>query len=248
MNGTITGLPAAAGQVGGPSDLPADLPLTRPTVLLTDLEGTTSSLRFVQQVLFPYARAHLADFVARHAQLAEVQAALAATAPSTRPVQELLDWIDQDRKHGALKALQGCIWESGYARGELLGHFWPDAVNGMRRLAGQGIRLGVYSSGSVRAQQLLFRHSVAGDVSQLISHWFDTAVGPKQSPASYQQIEAALGVAAAQVLFLSDVPAELDAARTAGFQTCCIERGEQGYPPAHAHPVRTSFDQLVFAG
>ena len=216
--------------------------------VVTDLEGTTTSLAFVRDTLFPYASQALAAFVADHPQAPEVQAAIAvarAAVPTQRPADTLLGWIAQDRKIGELKALQGLIWRRGYQEGALRGHLWPDAVEGLQALARRGVRLAVFSSGSVEAQQLLFRHSVAGDLSGLIEAWFDTGTGPKRDAASYQRIAAALALPCSEVLFLSDVPAELDAARAAGMRTCCLERGEDGDPPPHTHRSARDFGQLA---
>jgi enolase-phosphatase E1 len=215
--------------------------------VLTDIEGTTTALAFVRNTLFPYARARIGSFVAAHGDLPEVAAALAAARqadPGRDALGTLLSWSDADRKIGELKALQGRIWRQGYADGELRGHLWPDAVTGLQRLSSRGLRLAVFSSGSVEAQQLLFRHSIAGDLSALFAGWFDTRIGAKQEPAAYRAIAAELGEAPGSILFLSDVPAELDAALAAGLRTCCLERGEEGPPPAHRHPRATSFDTL----
>lgn len=219
--------------------------------VLTDLEGTTTALAFVRDTLFPYARGRLPDFLAQHADDPTVQAARAAAldeAPDQPPLATLQAWIDQDRKHTALKALQGLIWRSGYQDGALRGHFWPDAVDGLRALAARGLTLAVFSSGSVEAQQLLFRHSVAGDLSGLISAWFDTRCGAKRDPDAYRHIAGILAVPPEAILFLSDVPAELDAARVAGLRTCCLERGEAGDPPPHDHARAVDFRSLPLDG
>jgi enolase-phosphatase E1 len=215
--------------------------------ILTDLEGTTTALAFVKETLFPYASEHLADFVARHPQSSAVLEACAAArqgSPESAPVETLRAWIRADRKIGVLKTLQGRIWREGYMQGALRGHLWPDAVVGLQRMAASGLRLAVFSSGSVEAQQLLFRHSVAGDLSGLIEAWFDTSTGPKQAASSYASIAASLGIAPQAILFLSDSPPELDAARDAGLRTCCIERGEAGDPPPHDHPRAADFTPL----
>lgn len=174
--------------------------------ILTDIEGTTSSIAFVAEVLFPYARAHLAAYVAAHpAETAPILAEVAASDPGD-PVATLLRWIDEDRKATPLKALQGMIWSDGYASGAFRGHIYPDAVAGLQRWHAAGIALYVFSSGSVPAQKLLFGHSDAGDLTPLFSGYFDTTTGPKREAASYAKIAEAIGIAPADVLFLSDTP------------------------------------------
>ncbi|HTM21725.1 MAG TPA: acireductone synthase [Kofleriaceae bacterium] len=204
--------------------------------ILTDLEGTTSSIAFVKEVLFPYARAHLREFLAshpavraelaRHYQVDDVTAAVDAAMAA-------------DSKETRLKQLQGLIWADGYQRGELAAHFYGDAVAALRAWHAAGHSLHVYSSGSVQAQHLFFRHSVAGDLEPLITGWFDTEIGGKRDPDSYRRIAAVVGAAP---LFLSDVVAELDAARAAGCDTVLVDR-RQDYPEPRTcdHPRVESF-------
>jgi enolase-phosphatase E1 len=193
--------------------------------VVTDLEGTTSSIAFVKEVLFPYARRSLPGFVAAHAGEPEVQRWLRAVAPDdATAVTTLLRWIDEDRKETALKALQGLIWRAGYEQGAYRAHFYPDAVAALRAWHAAGHPVYVYSSGSVGAQQLFFRYSDAGDLTGLVSGWFDTETGPKREAASYTRIAAAVGHAPADIRFLSDVVAELDAARVAGMATVLVDR------------------------
>lgn len=189
--------------------------------VLTDIEGTTSSIAFVAGTLFPYARAHLADYVAAHP--AET-APILAEVGTTDPVATLLQWIDEDRKATPLKTLQGMIWADGYASGAFTGHVYADAVAGLQRWHAAGVRLYVFSSGSVAAQKLLFGHSDAGDLTPLFSGYFDTATGPKRQAASYTKIAASIGEAPADVLFLSDTPEEVAAARAAGMAIVLIDR------------------------
>jgi enolase-phosphatase E1 len=192
--------------------------------ILTDIEGTTSSIAFVAEVLFPYARARLADYVAAHpAETAPILAEVAATEPGDA-VATLLRWIDEDRKATPLKALQGMIWADGYVSGAFRGHIYPDAVAGLQRWHAAGIALYVFSSGSVPAQKLLFGHSEAGDLTPLFSGYFDTTTGPKREAASYAKIAEAIGIAPADVLFLSDTPEEVAAARGAGMAARLIDR------------------------
>ena len=197
--------------------------------VLTDIEGTTSSIAFVAETLFPYARAALPAYVAAHAEaVAPLLEAVRAAEPGD-PIQTLLRWIDEDRKATPLKTLQGWIWAEGYASGAFKGHLYPDAAEALRRWHAAGVRLFVYSSGSIEAQQLIFRHSDQGDLEPLFSGWFDTTTGPKREAASYEAIKAAIGLPGPAILFLTDVQAELDAARTAGLRTQLVDRdGESG--------------------
>ncbi|MET3763090.1 acireductone synthase [Sphingomonas sp. UYEF23] len=196
--------------------------------ILTDIEGTTSSIAFVAEVLFPYARARLADYVAAHvAETAPILAEVAASEPGD-PVATLTRWIDEDRKATPLKTLQGMIWADGYAAGAFTGHVYADAVAGLRRWHAAGVKLYVFSSGSVAAQELLFGHSDVGDLTALFSGYFDTTTGPKREAASYAMIAAAIGVEASAVLFLSDTPEEVAAARAAGMDALLIDRASDG--------------------
>ena len=158
----------------------------------------------------------------------------------------LLSWIDEDRKVTPLKGLQGLIWEHGYQSGELKGHIYEDAVTGLKRWHEQGLRLFVYSSGSVYAQKLLFGHTEAGDLTPLFSGYFDTKVGPKRAPSSYVAICEAIGCKPNDVLFLSDVGAELDAAKEAGMETLQLVR-EESITRADNHPQVVSFDEITIS-
>jgi enolase-phosphatase E1 len=195
-----------------------------PRAILTDIEGTTSSIAFVAETLFPYARERLPAYVAAHeTAVAPILAEVAATEPGD-PVATLTRWIDEDRKATPLKALQGMIWEDGYREGAFTGHIYADAVAALRRWHASGTKLYVFSSGSVPAQKLLFGHSDAGDLTPLFSGYFDTTTGPKREAGSYRAIAAAIGLAPADILFLSDTPAEIAAARAAGMEALLIDR------------------------
>ena len=222
--------------------------------ILTDIEGTTSSLSFVKDILFPYARAHLAGFVRAHArepavrhELDEVSRQAGRALSDDDAIRQLIAWIDEDRKITPLKSLQGMIWEQGYRQGELKGHVHEDAVRQLRRWKSEGLALYVYSSGSVLAQKLLFGYSVHGDLTPLFSGYFDTNVGPKREAAAYQAIVHAIGRPPGEILFLSDIPEELDAARSAGLRTCLLTRdGETSANAAAAdHPRARHFDEIV---
>lgn len=185
--------------------------------ILTDIEGTTTSIAFVTDTLFPYARTRLADFVA--ANRAEMEAKLGPD-----PLAQLNAWMDADAKETVLKDVQGRIWAQGYAAGELKGQVFPDAAQALHRWHEAGLKLAVFSSGSVAAQKLIFGHSDQGDLSPLFSGWFDTTTGPKREAQSYVLIADALGIAPADVLFLSDISAETDAAKAAGMKALLIDR------------------------
>lgn len=222
--------------------------------IVTDIEGTTSSLSFVKDVLFPYARAQMAAFVRAHEQdprvaplIADVRQTLGEDASIEQVIRQLIQWIDEDRKVTPLKAIQGLIWEQGYRAGGFRGHVYSDAEQALRQWHASGIALYVYSSGSVHAQKLLFAHTPFGDLTPLFSGYFDTTTGAKTDAGSYRKIAAAAGCAPADVLFLSDVAAELDAAAAAGMQTYWLVR--DGTPdPGAAHRQVTSFADVQVAG
>lgn len=218
-------------------------------VVLTDIEGTTSSIAFVHEVLFPYAREVLPEWVRRNARKRRVQAVLKEVraelgepkAKVDRCIEALVGWIDADAKVTPLKTLQGYIWADGYEQGAFQGHIYDDAVEGLRRWHEEGLALYVYSSGSVGAQKLLFGHSRAGDLTPLFSGYYDTHIGHKREDASYTAIAADIGTPPAAILFLSDVVEELDAARAAGMRTVHLVR--DGQEPSF-HPVARSFDTI----
>lgn len=221
------------------------------THIITDIEGTTTDIAFVHNVLFPYASQHLHSFVIANANSSEVRAHLADVSKETgRPlsdseaVAQLLRWIKEDKKIGPLKALQGLIWEQGYRNGELKGHVYDDAAYWLKQWQQQDIALQVYSSGSVKAQQLIYGHSNHGDLRPLFSGYFDTRIGQKREQQSYSVICDALGGDANSMLFLSDVTEELDAAKTAGLQTAWITRNDQDTSQAK-HPHFKDFNQLA---
>jgi enolase-phosphatase E1 len=225
--------------------------------ILTDIEGTTSSISFVKDVLFPYARRALPDFVQARGQDPVVRRWLDAVAAENGGmcddamiVEVLQGWIDEDRKHTALKALQGMLWADGYGNADFRAHIYPDAAPALRQWHAMGLPLHVYSSGSVPAQQLFFGHSTDGDLTPLFSGWFDTEVGGKRDPDSYRRITERIGLPPGDVLFLSDIVEELDAAREAGLRTTLVDRRED-YPVAregeraHGHPRVTSFADIA---
>ena len=227
------------------------------TTILTDIEGTTSSISFVKDVLFPYARRALPGFVRERGAEPEVRRWLDLAAVDAGGVcqdavlaEVLQGWIDEDRKHPALKALQGMIWQQGYADAVYQAHVYDDAVHALREWHRHAHPLYVYSSGSVAAQKLLFGHSSAGDLRPLFAGYFDTAIGGKREVASYRNVLAELGHEGKDVLFLSDVVEELDAAREAGMGTVLLDRREDYPEPrlgsaCHGHDRVESFSEIV---
>ena len=221
------------------------------SAIVTDIEGTTSSIDFVHQVLFPYASRHLPDFVKQNGAVPEVAVILDSVraeadesdADIERLIAILLSWIEEDRKATALKSLQGLIWRHGYESGGFTGHMYDDAVINLRAWAAAGIELFVYSSGSVGAQRLLFGFSDAGDLTPLFRGYFDTGVGHKREAASYRRIIAELARPAADILFLSDIAEELDAASEAGMQTCQLVRDDKVIPGRHR--IAHDFDGVL---
>ncbi|MCX7931843.1 MAG: acireductone synthase [Rhodovarius sp.] len=221
-----------------------------PRLVLTDIEGTTTSIAFVQETLFPFAAEAMEGFLAAHGSEPEVARLLeevAALAPGRPPLATLQAWMAEDAKVTPLKTLQGMIWRAGYAEGRLKGHLWPDVAPCLAAWHAAGIGLAVFSSGSEEAQRLLFGHSIAGDLRPLFRAFFDTRMGPKREAASYARIAAALAEPPEGILFLSDVAAELDAARQAGMATCQLVRPQDGTRPAGTHPVAEDFPAVARA-
>ncbi|MEM7502537.1 MAG: acireductone synthase [Pseudomonadota bacterium] len=205
-----------------------------PKAIVTDIEGTTSSIAFVKDVLFPYAAERLPSWLRENRNVPAVQAEIEKVAEAIdrttsdleAVIEQLLDWINQDVKATPLKALQGMLWKSGYESGHYRAHVYPDAHAALQDWNAQGTPLYVYSSGSVQAQQLFFQYSDFGDLRSLFSGYFDTTTGPKSERASYLKLAADVGLPAADILFLSDVEAETAAALAAGMQAVLIVRGE----------------------
>ena len=219
--------------------------------VVTDIEGTTTSISFVVDVLFPYARERIAQFILDHAQVPEVSSEIAAVrqtinesgASLERVGQILVGWIDQDKKVTPLKTLQGIIWRSGYEDGSLKGHLYPEVAERLRAWKASDVQLSVYSSGSEAAQKLLFGYSDAGDLTPLFDHFFDTRIGGKREAASYEHIKQMLNLPGEQILFLSDIVQELDAAAAAGLKTVALDRQCIG-DGFGSHPVVNNFDQI----
>jgi len=217
--------------------------------IVTDIEGTTSSLSFVKDVLFPYAREHMQAFIKENHHREDVEPLLQDVNREAgrelnldEAIAQLNQWIDADKKITPLKALQGLIWEHGYHNGDFHGHIYPDAYHCLKQWQEQGIKLYVYSSGSVYAQKLLFAHTEYGDLTPLFSGYFDTLIGHKQDAQAYRAIVEQLQLPAAQILFLSDIKGELDAAREAGMQTVWSMREGKSEDPSH--PQVQNFDEI----
>lgn len=234
--------------------------------ILLDIEGTTTPIAFVVETLFPYARHHLREYLDHHASSANDDVLFerfraeweldrdqgapawvdAPPAARLKSVAAYSDWLmDRDRKSTALKTLQGRIWEQGFARGELAGEVFADVPAALERWRARGLQIGIFSSGSVLAQKLLFRHSSAGDLSRYLDWYFDTTTGAKGDPESYRRIAAAMAIAPEAILFVSDSVAELDAARSAGMRTLLSVRpGNQPPLADRGHQAVRSFHDV----
>jgi enolase-phosphatase E1 len=230
--------------------------MQQPQFILTDIEGTTTPKTFVYDVLFPFFLAHLDELrvhqnepeFAKCIQLVKqtIKEESAVTTVSLEDVfNQLKHWVEIDRKHPALKSLQGLIWENGYRKGALKGVLYDDVPNQLKKWSKEGIKLGVYSSGSVKAQKLLFGFSNFGNFCTLFSAYFDTAVGHKREVKSYIRIIQELEIDAKAILFLSDIAEELDAAKEAGMQTAQLIRDETTVP-AERHIQFHSFNEITW--
>jgi enolase-phosphatase E1 len=235
--------------------------------ILLDIEGTTTPLDFVYKVLFPYARSHLQPFLSRHVLFPELGADLAGlheehradTEQGLNPprwcdntpeeqlksVVEYIEWLmDSDRKSTSLKSLQGRIWEEGYESGELRGQVCDDVPRALERWQKREKKISIFSSGSVLAQKLLFTHTTAGDLSPYISHYFDTSTGSKTDQQSYQKIASILQRLPSEIVFISDVGTELDAAKSAGMHTLLCVRPGNRPQPASTHMLVQTLDEV----
>jgi enolase-phosphatase E1 len=216
---------------------------TKKRVLLLDIEGTVTPISFVHDILFPFARSHVKEFLIQHSTEAEVQTDIAAivrehsvdvekgenppdvAAESIDSLVSYVNWlIDRDRKSSALKSLQGKIWEQGYCDGSLKAPLFEDVVPNLRRLRANQLSVAIFSSGSVFAQKLLFAHTETGDHTDLIDEYFDTGVGSKGDAESYRKIAGHLKVSPEKTIFVSDVVSELKAASKIGMVTLLCVR------------------------
>lgn len=229
--------------------------------LLLDIEGTTTPIAFVHEVLFPYARDHVKEFLEHNAGDEEVRADVErlrgeqaedvnnGEQPPTS-IDAYVEWlIARDRKSTGLKSLQGKIWRHGYADGTLKSQVYADVAPAFARWRASGLSINIFSSGSVLAQQLLFAHTEAGDLSNFIDQYFDTNVGKKGEAQSYRKIAETLGLRPDEILFISDVVAELDAAREAGMETLLsIRPGNQSQERAESYQAIHSFEEVSRKG
>jgi enolase-phosphatase E1 len=242
-----------------------NLPSSQVEAILLDIEGTTTPVDFVFGVLFPFARDQAAAFLTAHGSEAAVQADLAllrqeyaadvaqglpvpawdsADLDPTAAVSYLHFLIQRDRKSTGLKSLQGKLWQQGYAEGKLRSQIYPDVAPALHRWRAAGKALYIFSSGSVQAQQQLFAHTEQGDLTALLSGYFDTTTGPKQAPESYRKIAAAIDQLPAGMLFISDVAAELRAAQQAGLQTLFSHRPGNASSDAEGFSKIETFEQV----
>lgn len=220
--------------------------------VVLDIEGTTSSIEFVKDQLFPFARRHITAYVREHeTAVSEILDQVRSTEGNAdldteQLIAVLLRWIDEDRKATPLKTLQGMIWQRGFESGELCAHFYDDAVRALRQWHQRGVPIYIYSSGSIAAQKLLFSHTAYGDLTPLLSGHFDTTTGSKLETRSYQRIAASIGHPAAAILFLSDHALEIQAASAAGMQAILVDRAAVPGAAANGNTI-SSFDELALA-
>lgn len=233
--------------------------------ILLDIEGTTSSVAYVFDVLFPYARRHLDNYLSAHwtdASVAAVREQLARESGArsfaewvgdanpdgqrAKLAAEVNRLMDKDVKSTGLKELQGLIWKKGFESGELRAHVFPDVPPALRRWKTAGLDVRIYSSGSIAAQKLFFAHSEFGDLLPFLNGHFDTTTGPKKDANSYRKIAAGFRLPASEILFVSDVVAELDAAKEAGLATALsIRPGNVPTGEGHGHPHMGTFDEII---
>ena len=195
-------------------------------VLLFDVEGTTTAIDFVHKTLFPYSKERIPVFVKANTHLPVIEDLLKEFG--------LLEWIATDKKEGRLKELQGLIWDSGYQCGDFKGHVYPDVRPAFEKWKAEGKTIAIYSSGSVHAQKCIFKYSTDGDLTPFISAYFDTAVGAKREPSSYDTIARELKTLASGICFFSDIKEELDAAKLAGLDTIQVFRDGPSFDNGHA--------------
>lgn len=241
--------------------------VTKTRALLLDIEGTVTPISFVHDILFPFARSHVRDYLIQHSTTAEAQEDIAAllhehsldeergeeppkidkAVSSTDATVAYVNWlIDRDRKSPALKSLQGRIWEGGYLDGDLKAPLFDDVVPNLKRVRSRGIGIAIFSSGSVFAQKLLFAHTETGDHTDLIDQYFDTGVGGKLNSASYREIARRLELLPEEMIFISDVVAELKAAREARMATLlCVRPGNQPQTAIEQFQMIRSFSEIL---
>lgn len=204
-------------------------------LFLFDIEGTTTDINFVHKVLFPYSEKNIKDFVLHHQNESTIAEAVKNVQETVQKeegrsvdingvIETLLKWIREDRKHGALKEIQGHIWDVGYSKNDYKGHVYPDVKPFFTQILDKGSKIGIYSSGSVHAQKLIFGYSSEGDLTPYISEYFDTHIGGKRERTSYANIANAVHLSPSDIHFFSDIPEELKAAQEAGFKVTHVVR------------------------
>lgn len=193
---------------------------------LFDIEGTTTDINFVHKVLFPYSARQMDAFLRTHKDLPAVKAAVDKLGGVDQAIAQLLGWIKEDKKEPLLKEIQGLIWDQGYKEKNFKAHVYPDVEPFFKQIISNGGKIGIYSSGSVHAQKLIFGHSEAGDLRTYISYYFDTKVGHKREKASYERIAQETGMLPTDIWFFSDMPQELEAAVAAGLKVSHVIREE----------------------
>jgi enolase-phosphatase E1 len=220
--------------------------------ILLDIEGTTTPIRFIYEELFPYVRRHLHEYFDEHRDSSDLQSDVemlrresAGELPGAwDPIAYCLWLMDHDRKSTGLKSIQGKIWASGYQKGELKGEVFEDVPLALKLWSGKGVDVAIFSSGSVLAQKLLFTNSTAGNMSVYISRYFDTNTGSKTSPHSYERIASQMSRMPSDMLFVSDIASELDAAKTAGMECLLSVRPGNSPQPVSGYKVITSFSEI----
>ena len=204
-------------------------------LFLFDIEGTTTDIHFVHKVLFPYSQACLREYILNHQSDPLVKNAINSVIKTVYEeqnketdlhgaIETLQKWINEDRKHGALKEIQGLIWDLGYSKNAFKGHVYPDVPAFFRKILDKGNKIGIYSSGSVHAQKLIFGFSILGDLTPMISYYFDTNIGAKREKIAYENISVKVGLRPAEIHFFSDTPEELLAAHSAGLKVTQVSR------------------------
>jgi len=227
--------------------------------ILLDIEGTTTPIDFVHKILFPYSRERIPEFVREnfdqlsketrllaieHASETAYRSAFDENSPAS-VTEFLLFLVDNDRKSTPLKSIQGMIWRHGYESGEIRSQVFEDVPKAFERWTAAGKRIAIYSSGSILAQKDLFKHTDHGDLTPFISAYFDTTTGGKKEAGSYVKIAAELAMEVGKILFVSDVVAELEAAKAAGMDTALsIRNGNAPVDENHDHRAIRTFEEL----
>lgn len=216
-------------------------------LVLLDIEGTTLPISFVKDVMFPYAARALPIVLEGDAEpvVVKARADIEAAFPGHAPLDVCRDWMARDEKAAPLKALQGVAWRQGFADGTIRADLYPDVLPSLHAWHDAGLRLAVYSSGSIPSQKLLYGHTAQGDVTSLFEGFYDLSTGGKKDVESYRKIAVAAGVAPQDILFLSDIGAELDAAIEAGYAVCQLVRAQDGTVPHPGVPQAATLEEVA---